>query len=195
MHRSVLENGKYVRFSAANAVEVICMEEIDRAVSEKSQMIATYKVKDAYGDDVQYMKEFPGLTLEELQDLSATNAILQFMDGNRIPYTAIVDPHSGKAIEAMKGKPTVKTLTAAIARARAVLEKAHGKGVDRKLWNEIGVAEVAVDLALGKEKYTEALKRHAVIAKKFAKNLSGARGPVKSRLDAMRASVEKAEAD
>ena len=183
----MLENKKYIRFSSANAVEVICMEEIDRAVSEKSHMIATYKAKDGYGDEIAYMNEFPGLTFKELQDLSTTNAIVAFMDGNKIPYTAIVDPHSGKAIEAMKGKPTVKSLTAAIARARAQLEKEHGKGVDRKLWNEIGKSETAADIALGNEKYVDALKQHAAIAKKFPR----ARGPVKGRLDAMRASIEK----
>ena len=187
MHRSVLENGKYVKFSAANAVEVISMEEIDRAIREKSHTIATYKAKDAYGDEVEYLREFPGLTLDELKDLSNTNAILAFMEGGKIPYTAIVDPHSGKAIFAMKGKPTVKSLTAAIARARAKLEKEHGKGVDRKLWSELGAIEVKVDTALAKGEYVDAVKLHGAILKKFPR----ARGAVKARLDAMRAAIEK----
>ena len=123
----MLENKAYIRFSLAHAVEVICMEEIDRAVSEKADTIATYKARDAYGDEVEYLKEFPGLTLDELKGLSSTDAVLRFMEGGKIPYTAIVDPHSGKAMEAIEGKPSVKSLTAAIGRARAKLEKEHGK--------------------------------------------------------------------
>jgi len=187
VHRSVLENKSYVKFSLANAVEVICMEELDRAVSEKASTIATYKAKDAYGDEVEYLKEFPGLTLEALKDLSGTDAVLRFMDGGKIPYTAVVDPHSGEAIEAIKGKPTVKSLTAAIGRARAKLEKEHGKGLDRKLWDEIGAVEVEVDKALAESKVEEARKLYAALAAKHPRPT----GAVKRRLDALRAMIDK----
>ena len=187
MHRSVLQNRKYIKFSAANAVEVICMEETDRAVAEKAHTIKTYKAKDAYGDVVEYLVEFPGLTLDQLKDLSNTNAILAYLDGVKIPYTAIVDPHSGKAIGAIKGQPTVKSLTAAIARARSALEKEHGKGIDRKLWNAIGASEVKVDQALVADKYFTALKLHADLSAKIKRP----KGAAKRRLEVLRATIDK----
>jgi hypothetical protein len=187
VHRSVLQNRKYIKYSAANAVEVISMEEIDRAIAEKHHALKTYSRKDAYGDKVDYLEEFAGLTLDDLKDLSGTNAILEFMEGGKIPYTAIVDPHTGEAIEAIKGQPTVKSLVAAIGRARVKLEKEHGKGIDRKLWDEIGVTEVKVDIALANRKFADAHKLHAALAKKFRKPPA----PAKTRLDAMRATVEK----
>ena len=145
MHRSVLQNKKYLRFSAKNAVEVISMEEIERAERERPKTIATYKAKDPYGDEVEYLVEFAGLTLENLKDLSNTQAILEFMEGGKIPYTAIVDPHSGKAMQAIKGEPTVSSLTKEIKKARAALEKQHGKGVPRDQWNKLRAAETECD--------------------------------------------------
>ena len=187
MHRSVLQNKKYIKFAAANSVEVISMEEIERAERKQPKTIATYKTKDAYGDEVEYLIEFAGLTLDELKDLSNTQAILSFMAGGKIPYTAIVDPHTGKAMEAMKGKPTVKSLSAAISRARATLANTHGKGVKRDAWNKLSAAEVQCDLLLAADKYIEALTLHKKTAALFKRPVA----PVKLKLDAMRASIEK----
>jgi hypothetical protein len=182
VHRSVLQNKKYIKFSYANAVEVISMEEIARALEKSAHTIATYKTKDAYGDEVEYLAEFPGLTIDDLKTLSNTNAILEFMQGGKIPFTAIVDPHTGKAMLSMKGKPSVASLTAAIKKARATLEKEHGKGVDRKLWDELGVVEVKIDLALAEDKPAEAKKVLSALEKK----LKRPREPVKERVDMLR---------
>ena len=185
MHRSVLQNKKYIKFAAKNSVEVISMEEIEKAEREKAKTIATYRVKDAYGDDVDYLIEFAGLTLKQLKDLSNTQKILSFMEGGKIPYTAIVDPYTGKAIEAMKGKPTVATLTAAITRARKALEKEHGKGVPRAAWNKLGEAEIKCDLLLAESKKAEALALYRKTAALFKRPVAA----VKSRLTAMRTAI------
>ncbi|MEM8885442.1 MAG: hypothetical protein AAGD14_15360 [Planctomycetota bacterium] len=187
MHRSVLDNKGYQKFSLANAVEVICMEEIERAEREKSTHLKTYRAKDGYGDEVDYMVHFPGLTLGDLRSLSNTQTVLRFMDGGKIPYTAIVDPHTGKAMEAIKGKPTVKSLQAAIKRARAKLEEEHGKGVDRKLWLQLVDTEVKVDVALAEEKYGDAVKLYVDLAKKLKRPTA----IVKSRLEAMHAAIDE----
>ena len=185
MHRAVLQNKKYIRFSAANAVEVIAMEEIERAEREKPKTIATYKAKDPYGDEVEYLVEFKGLTLDELKDLSSTQEILAFMEGGKIPYTAIVDPHTGKALQAMKGQPTAKGLMSAIRKARKALEKEHGKGVDRQKWNKLLAAEIQCDILLGAEKVKEAQALHKKTAALFKRPVPA----VKQRLAAMASSI------
>jgi len=187
VHRSVLQNKSYIRFAAQNTVEVICMEEIDKAVREKPSTIATYKFKDAYGDVEDYLVEFGGLTLEELKGLSNTTAVVAFMEGGKIPYTAIVDPHTGKAIEAMKGKPTVKSLSAAVLRARKILTEKHGRGISRKQWNALGAAEVSVDLLLADGKHAKAIATQVKVAAQFKRPPA----VVKNRLDALRAGIEK----
>jgi len=187
VHRSVLENAAYVKYARENTVEVICMEEIERAEKENAKTIATYKSTDAYGDEEHYLTEFPGLTLDQLKRISDTEAVLRFMDGGKIPYTAIVDPHTGKAIEAIKGKPTVKSLKAAIDRARQQLEKEHGKGLDRKLWDELRASEVECDKLLIAEQFDQALALHEKLAKKH----EDAKGFVKNRLDAMKRVIDK----
>jgi hypothetical protein len=184
----VLQNKGYIKFAAANSVEVICMEEIGKAEREKASTIKTYKTKDPYGDEVEYLVEFAGLTLDDLKDISNNSAVLAFMDAaGKIPYTAIVDPHTGKAIEAFGGKPTVKSLSTKIASARKKLEAEHGKGVPRKQWNELGKLEISVDLLLANEKYVEALAAQKKARAKFKRP----RPAVKTRLEAMRASIDK----
>ena len=58
MHRSVLQSKVYIKYANAHTVEVISMEEMDRALAEKSRHARTYKASDAYGDDVQLLMEF-----------------------------------------------------------------------------------------------------------------------------------------
>ena len=185
MHRSVLQNKKYIKFSYANAVEIISMEEIGRALKKNAHTIATYKTKDAYGDEVEYLAEFAGLTVDDLKKLSNTTAILNFMQGGKIPFTAIVDPHTGKAMQTMKGKPSVASLSAAIKKARAKLEAEHGKGVDRKLWDELGAVEVKIDLAMADGKLAEAKN----LLSAFQKKLKRPKEPVKERVEAIREQI------
>jgi hypothetical protein len=178
----VLQNKGYLKFAAQNTVEVICMEEIDKAERDKAATFKTYKTRDAYGDEVEYLVEFDGLTVEELKGLSNTDAVVAFMDGGKIPYTAIVDPHTGRAIEAIKGKPTVKSLSAAVLRARKVLTEAHGEGVPRKRWEALAAAEVRVDLLSIAGKYAEAWEL-------CTKTVDGFKRPpsiLKTRLETMR---------
>jgi len=182
VHRSVLQNKKYIAFAKANTVEVICMEEIAKAERDKASTFATYKTKDAYGDEVEYLVEFDGLTIDELKGLSNTNAVVAFMEGGKIPYTAIVDPHTGKAIEAMKGKPTVASLSAAVLRARKILTEKHGRGVPRKQWQALAAAEVRIDLLSIGGKYAMALG----IYEKAAGLIKRPPTVVKSRLEIIR---------
>jgi hypothetical protein len=128
MHRSVLKNPEYGKFATRHTVEVITMEELDIAVAKESRNVRTYKGKDPWGEEQDYLVEFPGLTLDDLRDLSNSDA-LNYMQGNRIPYTAIVDPHNLAEMEGLRG---VK------------------KGIERGL--------VEIDTHLGKGEIAEAMK-------------------------------------
>ena len=157
MHRSVLKNPAYGKFAAQHTVEVITMEELDIAVAKESRNIKTYKDKDPWGEEQDYLIEFPGLTLDDLRDLSSSDA-LNYMQGNRIPYTAVVDPHTLKEMEGLRGVKTAKELMAAITLHRKALLLQYGKGVERKLWNGVGKGLIRIDVHLGKGEIAEAMQ-------------------------------------
>ncbi|MHC4931229.1 MAG: hypothetical protein ACYTGV_03455 [Planctomycetota bacterium] len=157
MHRSVLKNPEYGKFATRHTVEVITMEELDIAVAKESRNVRTYKGKDPWGEEQDYLVEFPGLTLDDLRDLSNSDA-LNYMQGNRIPYTAIVDPHNLAEMEGLRGVKTVKDLTEAITRHRKALLVQYGKGIERKLWKGIERGLVEIDTHLGKGEIAEAMK-------------------------------------
>jgi len=166
------------------------MEELDRAVREKSPHIATYSEEDPYGDKVEYLVDFPGITLEQLEALSSGPAV-NYMEGGRIPYTSIVDPHTGKEMEGLKAVRTVKELVAVITTHHETLLARHGKGVERKLWNKISEGQVQIDLALGSAKILEAMAVYRVIAKETIRQPDVLKRRVESALDAILADAEE----
>ena len=164
MHRSVLQNKVYGKYARKCTVEVLTMEELDRAVAEESRHIRTYRDVDAYGDDVERLVEFPGLTIDQLEGLSNSDA-LNYMQGNRIPYTAIVDPHTGREMEGLRGVRQAKDLIAVIEKHRKALEAAHGKGLDRKLWRTLAEGLVQIDVQLGAGEIVKALAVHRELSR------------------------------
>jgi len=166
MHGSVLQNADYIRFSADHAVEVIAMEEMRRALDEKSANVATYAAKDEYGEAVRYLEQFPGLTVEQLQALNESEA-LHYMEGGRIPYTAIVDPHSSEEIEALKGVKSAKELIEAIGRGEKRLEGARGPGMTRAAWDAMRRRRVAIDRRLAAKELGKAMEEYRLLAKEI----------------------------
>lgn len=165
MHRAVLHSAKYIKYARENAVEVITMEEIDVAERKKSKDIRTYKTKDAYGDEVEYLAEFPGITMEELKRISADNAPpIEYMQGGKIPYHGFVDPHTMKEMESVRGKRSVAQMIALIEKHKKTLKEKHGAGIERKHWREAGKREIEIDLALAKTDFLGALKAHTAMA-------------------------------
>jgi len=184
MHRAVLQNKAYIKYSKQYTVEVIAMEETDRAVEAKSTHVRTYTVKDAYGDEVKMLVEFPGLTLEQIQDLS-NGAAIDFMEGGKIPYTAIVNPHNLKEMQAFKGTRTANDLIDAIKKHVTVLKRKYGEGVDRGLWNRVSEGEVQVDMKLAGGDIVGALE----VWKHFAPMTARQHEALKNRVTAMKTSA------
>jgi len=178
----VLQNKHYVKYANAHAVDVLAMEEMDRALEEKSPLVKTYKAKDAYGEQQTYLAEFAGLTVEELKELSTSSGALQYLHGTRIPFTAIVDPHTGDEMFAWTGVKSAKDYVRIIGEQERVLLEKYGEGVDRKLWNEIGRTEVRIDLLMAAGKLVDAYAAFGKLAEKSARCPEAAR----SRMEAMR---------
>ncbi len=165
MHRAVLHSAKYIKYARENAVEVITMEEIDVAERKKSKDIRTYKTKDDYGEEVEYLSEFPGITMEELKRISADSAPpIEYMRGGKIPYHGFVDPHSMKEMESVRGKRSVAQMIALIEKHKKTLKEKHGAGIERKHWRSAGQREIEIDLALAKSDFLAALKAHDAMA-------------------------------
>ena len=165
MHRAVLHSAKYIKYARDNAVEVITMEEIDVAEAKKSKDIRTYKTKDAYGDEVEYLAEFPGITMDDLKRISADTAPpIEYMQGGKIPYHGFVDPHTLKEMESVRGKRSVAQMIALIEKHKKTLKEKHGAGIERKHWRSAGQREIEIDLALAESDFLAALKAHDAMA-------------------------------
>jgi len=180
----VLQDKGYQRFAAANTVEVLHMEETDRALAEKNRLVRTYRQKDAYGEEVEYLEEFPGLPLEALQRINENQAVLRYMTGGKIPYTAIVDPFTLEEMEHIQGVYRPKDLMDKVTRHGKALVGKHGKGVDRRLWNDLQEAEVRIDVLLGDERLAEAIQ----VVRELARKADGAPA-LQSRVEACWAAV------
>lgn len=152
----MLQNRQYWKYANEHAVDVLAMEEMDRAEREESPLVATYRAKDEYGEEQEYLAEFAGLTVEQLRALSTSSGALRYLHGTRIPFTAIVDPHTGDEMFAWTGVKSAKEYVAILEEQGKALVAKYGEGVPRALWEELRRTEVKVDLLLGDGKLAEA---------------------------------------
>ncbi len=190
MHRSVLENASYIKFATESAVDVVAMEEMDKAVAEKSEHVRTYKGKDLYGAEERFLEIFPGLTMDELAALSGS-AATRYMEGGRIPYTAIVDPHTLAELEGMKGIKTPQELIDAITRHTRPLKAAHGEGVARKTWSGLRRGLAEIDNLLAGDLVVKALAVHRRLAAELAREGEAVKRKLEAAEQAILAAAEK----
>ncbi len=167
MHRDVLRHADYIRYAGENTVEVIAMEEMALALEKKDRNVSTYAALDPEGRPVQYLVEFPGLTVEAMRALSDSPAI-GYMRGGRIPYTAIVNPHDLEEMEGIEGRRTAKELVAAIEPHRKALLDRHGKGMTRKAWDAMLRRRAEIDRLLVEGKIRGAMEAYRMLARETA---------------------------
>jgi len=158
VHRAVFDNKAYIKFSRRNCVEVMAMQDIERALAEKPKRAATFKTRDAYGDEIECFVKFPGVTIAQMRALIEGPA-LEYMEGPLMPYMGVVDPHTLKTIGGVKrGEPyTASHFIAAIEPHVSALQEKYGKGVTRKAWDGVKEGLVKVDVALGKNGILDAM--------------------------------------
>lgn len=164
MHRAVLRNEDYIAFADENTVEVMAIQRLDEAVGKNDEKAGTYEV-EVGGQKVKYFKEYPGLTMEDVNALNGSKAG-RFNDTGGIPFTCLVDPWTEEKKEFWKGSQTAPTLMDAVAALRKTMEEEHGKGFKRKDLRKIDEAREDALEAIGKQDFTKALKAVEAIEKK-----------------------------
>ena len=207
MHGSVLQNKKYIAFAEENTVEVLCLSRLDEAIGKKEKRAGTYKGKGADGQEKEFMLEWPNLTAEDVSTLHGSKGG-SYNNTGKIPYTAVVDPHTLEEMGKIQGGYGMGTLTDLVTAKKKELEKAHGKGVSRKTLGKVKEAEAAIKKALEAGDVAKALADFAALQKKVAKEgdaivemvsktgveVLAAAGKQLDDIEAMIARGEKAEA-
>lgn len=166
MHRSVLKNDDYMDFADANTVEVIALGRLDEAIEKEDEKAATYEV-EVNGEKVEYLVEWPGLTVADINALKSSKAG-QYNKSGGIPYISIVDPHTEEEI-VNSGEwtaRTAKTIMEAATAALETLQEEHGKGMKRKDLRKVDDAEGDAAKAISKKDFAKAIKAVEKIAKK-----------------------------
>lgn len=164
MHGSVLQNKKYIKFASENTVEVMSFGRLEEAISKNERRAATYKAKDGN----VYLVEFPNLTVEEIKKLRSSKAG-SYNHTGKIPYTAIVNPHTLEEMESIKGSYSGKTLMEIVKNHRKELAKEYGKSISRKALTKVRKQQQAIEEELKKEQYAKALTTTAKLEKSVAK--------------------------
>jgi hypothetical protein len=154
MHGSVLQNDDYIKFARENTVEVISLGRLKEGVDKEDKKAAQYDAEDEAGQPVKYMVEFPGLTLEEMYALNTSKAGT-YNDTGKIPYTAIVDPHTGEQLKALPGGRAAGQLMEAVEEQKKVLNEKYGPSLSRSVLESVNeckkeCSEIAADKGAGK---------------------------------------------
>lgn len=69
----MLQNEKYIAFAEDNTVEVIALGDLDKGMANtKDRRNEQYDGKDENGNPVKYLKEFAGMTVEQLNGLNSS---------------------------------------------------------------------------------------------------------------------------
>ena len=191
MHRSVLESKTYSKFAAQNTVEMLVTEEIDRALSESSPLIKTYATTDSHGDPIEYLEKFPGVSIEQLKSLSKSKAVQFISPSRQIPYTSIVNPHTGKEIEGFNGVYQVKELIAKVQQHTKRLKKTYGDGIPRKIWNSVSESVIQIDMLLGQGKVADAMGVYTAVARETVRQPKSIKNRVEAALEGILEDAEK----
>ena len=169
MHRSVLKNDDYMKFADASTVEVISISGVEAAIEKEDERAETYEAEEN-GETVEYLVEFPGMTVENLKAMRSSKAASYNKSGG-IPYISIVDPHTEEEITNSSEwtARSAKTIMEAATSAMDTLQDEHGKGMKRKDLRKVDDAEGDAAKAIGKKDFAKAMKAVEKIAKKGSK--------------------------
>jgi hypothetical protein len=186
MHDAVMCNKKYIEFANDNTVEVIALQRLDEGIEKKDKRAETYEAK-VNGETVQYMVEFPGLTVEDMLALGKSKANT-YNDTGGIPYTALVNPWNEEKLTFWKGGTSAGTIEEAVLEARKAMTKEHGKGVARKDVKALADAEAAAAAKVAKGEFSAAIDALAKVSGKMAK----APDAMKTRYEASKGKIVEA---
>ena len=158
MHRSVFRDANYIEVADERSVQVVTMLRMLQAIVAENKRLRTFKGKDAYGEEMEFLVEFPTLTVDALQDVSLS-AAASYLTGQRLPQTSIVDPHTLDVLWTLGGVPESADLIRQIKVRRTSLAKKYGPGLSRKAWRTFLGGQIEIDKLLGKGQIVVALKK------------------------------------
>jgi len=164
VHGSVLQGKKYIKFASENTVEVIALGRLDEGIKKNDRKAATYKAKDG----TEYLVEFPNLTVADIKKLRSSKAG-SYNNTGKIPYTAVVNPHTLEEMENLKGGYSGKTLMGIVTTHKKALSKEYGKSLSRKVLTKVRKQERDIQTELEKEAYSKALAATGKLEKSVAK--------------------------
>lgn len=193
----MLQNEKYIDFANENTVEVIAMSRLQEGIDKKDRKAETYDAKDENGNPVKYLKEFAGMTAEQLIGLDSSPAG-QYNKTGSIPYVAIVDPHTLQEIRKQPGGFAAGGLMDAVLEAKKKLNAEHGPSLKRSTLKKVEMGAKNVEATLEKGGAAKALAELAKLEASVAKepeSLKAKLAPVKEKvLEAAKGDLDKAEA-
>jgi len=192
----VLQNEKYIDFANDNSVEVLALGSLQDGIDKKDRRAETYEGKDEKGNPVKFMKEFAGMTAEQINALNGSPGG-QYNKTGKIPYVGIVDPFTLQEIKSQPGGFAAGQLMDAVAEAKAKLNKEHGPSVKRSSLKKIEAAVKSVEATLEKGGAAKAFADYAKLEASVAKEpeaLKAKTKPVHEKiLEAAKSDLDKAE--
>ena len=162
MHGSVLQNKKYVKFADENTVEVISMGNLEKGRGAGDKRVETFTAKDGN----KYLVGWPNLTPDEFEKSRAPR---KYKDGNGIPETAIVNPHTLEKMDSWTASYSAGRLMDAATAAKKALVKQYGKGIKRKDLRKVNKEAAKTRKMLENGETVKALKAAQAQWKKLAK--------------------------
>jgi hypothetical protein len=192
----VLQNKKYIEFADDNSVEVMALGRLDEGIEKADPKAATYKTTDETGKEVEYLVEFPNLSVEDIQNMQRSPAG-QYNQTGKIPYTSIVDPHTLKEMKGLSGGQSAKGLMELVEEKRKELEAEHGPSVKRTDLKKFAAEKAELEAVLKEKGVVKALGEYAKLEKTAAKMgeriLQKAEEVQKSLLEAAGTELDKVE--
>jgi hypothetical protein len=168
MHRSVLMNSKYIEFTEDNTVEFMALQRLDEGIEKNDPKAATYDATDKDGKAVKYLIEFPGMTVEDINNCSRSKGG-QYNKTGKIPYTCVVDPHTEKMMQAWSGGQGAKPIMEAIEFHLKNLAKKYGPSLKRSDLKKFEEAAAKVTATFAKKGPAKAYPAAVTLGKKWVK--------------------------
>lgn len=193
----MLQNDKYIAFADDNTVEVISLSRLDEALKDpKDRKTETYDAKDEAGNPVKYMKEYAGMTSDQLIALNSSPAG-QYNKTGHIPYVSIVDPYTLAEMKSMPGGAAAGGLMDAVKEAKDKLNKDHGPSVHRSVLWKVEADIKTIEASVKKDGVGKALPAFQKLDASVSKEHDFIKAKVKefgvTLMDAAKAQLDDAE--
>jgi len=194
----VLQNEKYIAFADDNTVEVIALGDLDKGMANtKDKRNELYDAKDENGNPVKYMKEFAGMTVEQLTALNSSPANGYNKTGH-IPYVSIVDPFTQAEMKSMPGGAAAGGLMDAVKEMKDKLNKEHGPSVRRSALWKVDAEVKSIEASIKKDGLAKALASFQKLDASVAKEHDFIKTKVKefgvTLMDAAKTQLDDADA-